>query len=100
MSEEDLKIYDIDEGEFWYAAKTKKEAIEEHVLESGDSPDDFIFSVKELSDSELEQLRYYDDWDGSEECEENSVSFKHRLDELIKKGISKPVLFAINIANL
>ena len=92
MSE--LKVYSIDGGEYWFAAKSEKEAIEEYHSEYGEPIE--CIDIKELSKEELNETHYYHDYDGSE----LSITFKERLNELMEKGVSGPIHFATSLDNI
>lgn len=88
MSE--IKIYEI--GPTFYAAKNLRDAVREHISDSGDSIRETLEEVQLVSESDLERLTFVDDvYDSNPE---NKRSFKAQLEKVISEGTRFPCAFA------
>ena len=88
-----MKLFEI--YPYWYMAKTKEEAIraikEEHGCDELE-----IENVTQLSESDLDELNYYPDFDGSDK----HISFRNALKKRADKDCNTARHFATNLAEL
>jgi hypothetical protein len=84
-----LKIFQLNEYE-WWTAETLEDALEVACEESGLSLEEVSDSPTELTDDELDKLKFfYDPYSKDEFC-----TFRERFEYLSKNGKLEPGLFA------
>lgn len=95
----DIKIFDMDGGITWIAAKSSIEAINEHQNFTGEELDEEERrGVKEIDPADYDTFKFWDDLEDRDDIEtenpETKRSFREQLYKMIDKGEGFPAFFA------
>ncbi len=84
-----IKVFRMTNAEYW-AGRTLEECIEDYRFEYGDDEDEMLDEPAEVTDEDLDKLRFTEDVDG----EASEDTFRQRLEEMVRDGEHFPTLFA------
>ena len=88
-----IKIYQVTESD-WIAANSVADAIKCYVDEYDGEYDPECFEARELTDAELDGLKFIDDLADPENAKKQT--FREHLQAMIAKGDTFPTYFATN----
>ena len=92
--EEVVKIFKLNDCD-WYAAEDMESAIRQIMYDTGNIREDCVdSSAHELTDDEMDRLRFIDDRENDEDAEDGSRSFREQLALMVERGDSFPCPFA------
>ena len=89
-----MKIFKLNDCD-WYAADDMESAIKQIMYDTGNICEDCVdSSAHELTDDEIDRLRFIDDRENDEDAEDGSRSFREQLALMVERGDSFPCPFA------
>jgi hypothetical protein len=92
--EEAVKIFKLNDCD-WYAAEDMESAIKQIMCDTGNTREDCVdSSAHELTDKEMDRLRFVDDIENDPEAAGSSRSFREQLALMVERGDTFPCPFA------
>ena len=89
-----MKIFKLNDCD-WYAAEDMESAIQQIMHDTGNTREDCVdYSAHELTDEEMDRLRFMDDREGDPESAGTSRSFREQLALMVERGETFPCPFA------
>ena len=89
-----MKIFKLNDCD-WYAAEDMESAIQQIMHDTGNTREDCVdSSARELTDDEMDRLRFMDDRENDEDAKDGSRSFREQLALMVERWDSFPCPFA------